>query len=187
MLVSAHPGAAVGSTSSSAGLHRYRPADGGRDELGLTTEEISAVAERAHAPGLIVTLRRGYALFDPEATGDAPRYLHRPEAEPPGNRFNDGKCDAVRPLLGRHDGLCVRGAHRRALLLRRRRQAACGTTLGYAVTNGPTWSRDGRTMYFNDTVRGPRQCLRLRAGDGRTVESARMAAVRAPATVCRTA
>jgi sugar lactone lactonase YvrE len=25
---------------------------------------------------------------------------------------------------------------------------------GFAVTNGPTWSADGRTLYFNDTVNG---------------------------------
>ena len=53
---------------------------------------------------------------------------------------------------------------------------------GYAVTNGPTWSRDGRTMFFSDTVRrevgafdfdpttgalGPRRLwLRLDKGDG---------------------
>ena len=53
---------------------------------------------------------------------------------------------------------------------------------GYAVTNGPTWSQDGRTMFFSDTVRrevgafdfdpatgalGPRRLwLRLDKGDG---------------------
>ncbi len=53
---------------------------------------------------------------------------------------------------------------------------------GFAVTNGPTWSADGATMYFNDTVRGTvlaydfdavagtlsnrRPWLRLPCGDG---------------------
>ena len=56
-------------------LHRYRPADGARDSWAFD-EEISAVAERRDAPGLIVTLRRGYALFDPDTPNAVPRYLH---------------------------------------------------------------------------------------------------------------
>ena len=161
-------------------LYRYRPADDRRESWGFD-EEISAVAERARGPGLIVTLRRGYALFDPEAAGAAPRYLHRPEVEPPGNRFNDGKCDAAgRFWGGTMDFACE--APTGALY----RYAADGSCvrhdMGYAVTNGPTWSRDGRTMYFNDTVRGrinafdfdpeagalsnPREWLRFAPDDG---------------------
>lgn len=161
-------------------LYRHRPADGARHQWQFD-EEISAVAERADAPGLIVTLRRGYALFDPDTPDASPTYLHRPEAEPPGNRFNDGKCDRSGRFWGgtmdfacqaptgalycyRADGECVRHA------------------MGFAVTNGPTWSLDQRTMYFNDTVNGrihafdfdaatgaltnQREWLRFARGDG---------------------
>ena len=161
-------------------LFRYRPADGLRSQWQFD-EEISAVAERREAPGLIVTLRRGFALFDPEVPGAEPHYLYRPAEEPPGNRFNDGKCDrdgrfwggtmdfACRVPTGAFyrygaDGQCARHA------------------MGFAVTNGPTWSRDGRTVYFNDTVKGcvhaadfdaatgsftnQREWLRLGLGDG---------------------
>lgn len=164
-------------------LYRYRPADGSQASWQFD-EEISAVAERQGAPGLIVTLRRGFALFDPEAaagSGAAARYLHQPPEEPPGNRFNDGKCDAAGRFWGgtmdfdceaptgalyryTADGRCVRHG------------------LGFAVTNGPTWSADGRTMLVNDTVRGrvwafdadpatgeisgQREWLRLAPGDG---------------------
>jgi xylono-1,5-lactonase len=161
-------------------LYRYRPADDGRASWGFD-EEISAVAERAHGPGLIMTLRRGYALFDPEATGDAPRYLYRPGAEPPGNRFNDGKCDARgRFWGGTMDHACEA---RTGALYRYNADGSCVRhDLGYVVTNGPTWSRDGGTMYFNDTVQGrvnafdfeaetgalsnPREWLRFAHGDG---------------------
>ncbi|MEQ1684892.1 MAG: SMP-30/gluconolactonase/LRE family protein [Burkholderiaceae bacterium] len=161
-------------------LFRYRPADGLRSRWPFD-EEISAVAERRDAPGLIVTLRRGFALFDPEVPGALPHYLYRPVEEPPGNRFNDGKCDRHGRFWGgtmdfacqvptgafyRYgaDGQCVRHA------------------FGFAVTNGPTWSRDERTIYFNDTVQGcvhaadfdpasgavtnPREWLRFAASDG---------------------
>ena len=161
-------------------LFCYRPSDGLRSQWQFD-EEISAVAERRDAPGLIVTLRRGFALFDPDAPGAVPHYLYRPAEEPAGNRFNDGKCDRHGRFWGGTmdfacqaptgavyrfgaDGRCVRHA------------------MGFAVTNGPTWSRDERTVYFNDTVKGcvhafdfdaaagsitnQREWLRLAPGDG---------------------
>lgn len=133
-------------------LHRYRPRDEARATWSFD-EEISAVAERAGGAGLIVTLRRGYALFDPDAPDAAPRYLHRPAQEPPSNRFNDGKCDrAGRFWGGTMDYACEA---RTGALYRYDADGTCARyALDYAVTNGPTWSRDERTMYVNDTVRG---------------------------------
>lgn len=161
-------------------LYRYRPSDGARASWQFDTE-ISAVAERAHGPGLIVTLRTGFALFDPDQPGAVPTLLHAPDTEPPTNRFNDGKCDSRGRFWGgtmdfacqaptgslycyEADGRCVRHE------------------MNFAVTNGPTWSRDQRTMYFNETVRGRvhafdvdvatgalsgrREWLRLARGDG---------------------
>ena len=130
-------------------LYRYRLSDGARDHWQFD-ETISAVAERANAPGLAITLRRGLALFDPD-TGALQR-LHEPEPEREGNRFNDGKCDAQgRFWAGSMDFGCQAptGA------LYRFDAEGRGTRAfdaGFAVTNGPTWSRDQRTMYFNDTV-----------------------------------
>jgi sugar lactone lactonase YvrE len=114
-------------------------------------EEISAVAERRGAPGLIVTLRRGYALIDPAAPRALPRYLHQPPEEPLGNRFNDGKCDSAgRFWAGTMDFACEA---RTGALYRYDPDGSCVRhEMGFAVTNGPTWSRDERTMYFNDTV-----------------------------------
>ena len=57
-------------------LYRHDPAGGARQTWQFD-EEITALAERADAPGLIVTMRRGFAFFDP-AVDAAPRYLHQP-------------------------------------------------------------------------------------------------------------
>jgi xylono-1,5-lactonase len=132
-------------------LHRFRPATGGRDSWSFD-EEISALAERANAPGLIVTLRRGFALFDP-ASDAKPRYLHQPEPGLPGNRFNDGKCDAQgRFWAGTMDFDCMAPT---GALYRYDPDGRCTRhDEGFAVTNGPTWSADRRTLYFNDTVNG---------------------------------
>jgi xylono-1,5-lactonase len=132
-------------------LHRFDPATGRADRWSFD-EEVSAVAERAEQPGLIITLRRGFALFDP-ATGTEPRYLHQPEPALPGNRFNDGKCDAQgRFWGGTMDFACEAPT---GSLYRFDADGRCTKhDSGFAVTNGPAWSADGRTLYFNDTVNG---------------------------------
>lgn len=131
-------------------LHRWRPAGGAKDSWPMH-EEISAVSERASAPGLLVTLRRDIAFFDP-STGALQR-LHQPEPERTGNRFNDGKCDSRgRFWAGTMDFACEAAS---GALYRYSADGQCERMAdGYAVTNGPTWSLDERTMYFNDTVRG---------------------------------
>lgn len=134
-------------------LHRWDPATGAHQRWTFD-EEISAIAERANAPGFIVTLRRGFALFDP-AADIAPRYLHQPEPERTGNRFNDGKCDAQgRFWAGSMDFACE--APTGALYS----YAPGGNCVrhddGFAVTNGPAWAPTvrGEAMFFNDTVQG---------------------------------
>lgn len=131
-------------------LYRYRPASQTRDSWSFD-EEISAVAERRNGPGLLVTLRHDFAYFDP-ATG-ALQKVHRVEGDKPGNRFNDGKCDARGRFWGStidFDCKQVTGA-----IYRFTAAGECQTMHpGYVVNNGPTWSLDGRTMFLNDTVAG---------------------------------
>jgi sugar lactone lactonase YvrE len=133
-------------------LYRWHPATGQRRSWQFG-EEISAVAERAQAPGLLVTLRHGFAFFDPAQPDTPPRLLHRPEPDQPGNRFNDGKCDARgRFWGGTMDFACEAPT---GALYRFDPDGSCSRhDHGFPVTNGPTWSADGRTLYFNDTVRG---------------------------------
>ncbi|MBI3366926.1 MAG: SMP-30/gluconolactonase/LRE family protein [Burkholderiales bacterium] len=133
-------------------LHRWRPRDAARSSWSFD-EEISAAAECADGSGLLVTLRRGFASFDPAMPSAGALYLHRPPQEPAGNRFNDGKCDARgRFWGGTMDFDCV--APTGALHCYSAAGDCSSHALGFAVTNGPTWSADGRTMYVNDTVNG---------------------------------
>lgn len=130
-------------------LYRYHPATDARESWPFD-EEISAVAERAGAPGLLVTLRSGFAFFDTD-TG-ALEKLHDPEAHLPGNRFNDGKCDPQGRFWG---GTMDFGCTEPTGSLYRfdaKRQCRKMFDAQFAVTNGPTWSLDGRTLYFNETA-----------------------------------
>lgn len=131
-------------------LHRWTPVTQTRRSWEFD-DNICAVAERRHDDGLIVTLRRGFALFDPER-GELTRLLE-PEPELRGNRFNDGKCDATgRFWAGSMDFDCTAPT---GSLYRYDPDGRC-TRIdgGYAVSNGPAFSRDGRTLYHTDTNAG---------------------------------
>jgi len=128
-------------------LHRYTP----ENQLTRTwqlDEEISAVAERAHAPGLLVSLRQTLAFFDPEHARLT--RLYRPEPQHPDNRFNDGKCDARgRFWIGSTDAACKAAT---GALFCVDGEGRCRQHLdGVHIANGPTWSKDGRTLFFNQT------------------------------------
>jgi sugar lactone lactonase YvrE len=155
-------------------------ATGGQRREWTLPDTISAVAERRDAPGLVITLRRGLALFDPATGALTPQ--HEPEPERSGNRFNDGKCDAAGRFWGGtmdFDCSAPTGALYRFGPDGRGERAA---DLGWPVTNGPTWSLDGRTIFVNHSTAGevwtwhfepgtgslsePRLWLRFAADDG---------------------
>lgn len=111
---------------------------------------VSAVAE-CEGDGLIITQRHGFARFDPVTGLVTP--LVQVETDLPGNRFNDGKCDARgRFWAGTMDFHCKQetgSLYRLDPDLSWHRIDS-----GYAVTNGPAWSADWRTLYHNDSVNG---------------------------------
>jgi D-xylonolactonase len=113
-------------------------------------ETISAVAERRDAAGLAVTLQRGLALFDPE-TGALER-RDEPEPDRPGNRFNDGKCDARGRFWGGTMDFAVKAPTGALYRFDAAGHATRAIDLGWIVTNGPTWTLDGAMMFVNDTV-----------------------------------
>ncbi|MBX3607004.1 MAG: SMP-30/gluconolactonase/LRE family protein [Piscinibacter sp.] len=159
-------------------LHRWR-ADGEQRSWTLP-DTISAVAERASAPGLLVTLRRGFAFFDP-ADGILQRGVE-PEPERTANRFNDGKCDAQGRFWGGTMDIDCEAPTGALYRVDGAGRCVRAFDAGYPVTNGPAWSKDGRTMFVNDTARRnvfafpfdprdgslgePRLLLRFPKGDG---------------------
>lgn len=130
-------------------LHRYLPS-GGEQRSWTLPDTISAVAERSQGPGLAVTLRRGFAFFDPAM--ETLERLDEPEPERPGNRFNDGKCDSQGRFWGGTMDFAIREPSGALYRFDGPGQCVRALDAGFVVTNGPTWSLDGGTMYFNDTV-----------------------------------
>ena len=129
-------------------LQRWMP---GTDQVERWTmpERVGALALRADR-GLVLALASGFALFDP-ATDDLERRA-APEAHLPGNRFNDGKCDARgRFWAGTMDDAAL---HLTGSLYRLDPDGRCSTMeTGIGITNSLAWSPDNATFYFADTLR----------------------------------
>ena len=127
-------------------VHEFRPDDGTRRSYSVG-EEIGCLVPRARG-GWIAALRSGFAHLDLDGGSSTP--VADPEADRPGNRFNDGKCDrrgrfwagtmddAATEPTGSVYRLSADGRVTRVLS-------------GYIVTNGIGWSPDDRTMYFTDS------------------------------------
>lgn len=161
-------------------LMLYTPATGAWRSWPMD-DMVSAVAECAEGRALLVTVRQGFARFEPDAPGARLVMLHSPADEPAGNRFNDGKCDAAGRFWG---GSMDFDCERPTGALYRYGPAGDCTRMdeGYTVVNGPTWSADGRRMYVNNTARnhlhvydfdpatgdigGKRSWLRFEPGEG---------------------
>jgi len=131
-------------------LFFYDPATGENRGINLL-QAVGTVVPRAKG-GVVVALHNGFARLDPETERMTP--IADPEADLPGNRFNDGKCDPAGRLWAgtmAFDGM--RDREQGALYC----LDADGTVtrkLGrVSISNGIVWSADARTMYFIDTVK----------------------------------
>lgn len=114
-------------------------------------EQISAVVERDNGAGLLVSMRHGFAFFDP--VSGALEYIAHPEYHLPENRFNDGKCDrAGRFWAG---SMHFEGRQPTGALYRLGCDLRCvRIDSNYTITNGPAWSLDQKSFYHNDSACG---------------------------------
>ena len=130
-------------------VHCFDPASG-EDSSWDWGEPVGCLAPREHS-GLLLATRTGFHFFDPES--GAREALVDPEADLPGNRFNDGATD---PRGRFWAGTMKDGGEPE----RRGRFYRFGpdrrlTTFFEPVhtTNGLAFSPDGKILYFADTNR----------------------------------
>ena len=114
-----------------------------------TPFQVASLAPRRDG-GFIAGTKRGFAEID-LATMRFEPFAH-PEAERPGNRFNDGKLDrAGRFWAGTMDD--GEQAESGALYCLATDRSWARADDGYRVTNGPAFNRRGDRMYHNDSAR----------------------------------
>lgn len=137
-------------------IHRTDPLTR-RDQRWPVDQEIGSIALRAGG-GLVAALHDGFALIDPDMTTF--EWLVDPEADKPGNRFNDGKCDRQGRFWsgtmfdppGPPDRYIEREPV--GVLYRLDPDRSCRATIdNIKVSNGLAWSPDGTVMYFTDAPR----------------------------------
>jgi sugar lactone lactonase YvrE len=125
---------------------RIDPASGTRQGFDLE-HEIGCLVPR-HGGGFVAGLAAGLAYVD-EAFAEIEIFA-APEADRPGTRINDGKCD-------RSGRFWVSSADRKeaeplgALYCLNGTGELIRTVSGVVTGNGMSWSPDNRTMYFTDT------------------------------------
>jgi sugar lactone lactonase YvrE len=130
-------------------IHRFDPATG-EDKMFPIGQKVTSIARR-QSGGLVATLRKNFASFDP-ATGKAD-LLDLVESDQPENRFNDGKCDRQgRYWAGTMNEVHV-GAPEAGLYRFDAQGSVKKMISGVTISNGTGWSPDGRTMYYTDTLR----------------------------------
>ena len=127
-------------------LHAHTPKKGVERSINLPIE-VSAVAPRVGG-GLIAATRNGFAFLDPQ--DGALDHIEDPEAEFPGNRFNDGAVDNLGNFIAgtMHDLETNNSGTVYCLDSMGRVKPLFG---GYIVCNGPAFSPDGCTLYFSNS------------------------------------
>ena len=129
-------------------VHCHNPASGTNVQVKLGAMASCVVPKTSG--GLLLATPGGLVSFD-LATRQTRVFAH-PEADRPGNRYNDGKCDRLGRLwIGSMD---MGAAANRGNLYR---VDATGhwkkMDSGFTVSNGLAWSPDDRHMYFTDSFR----------------------------------
>lgn len=127
-------------------VHRIDPASG-EHRRWPAPEPVTAVALR-EAGGLVCAMQHGFAFFDPVAGGFEP--IADPQADTPGARMNDGKCDR----LGRFWAGGMDDAEKAPIGDLFCLDPGLGwrrIPIGFTVTNGVSWSGDGHTFYLADS------------------------------------
>jgi sugar lactone lactonase YvrE len=129
-------------------LHAFDPAAASDRTVGLAKAPGAVVGRRSAGGSLLMAWEDGFAFVDPW-TGEATPIID-PEADRPGNRFNDGKCDpAGRFWAGSMDD-AEKG--NTGALYRFGPGLGCERVLdGVGISNGLAWSPDGGTMYYIDS------------------------------------
>lgn len=130
-------------------IHRFHPAAGVNETFDLP--EIVTCIQLRKAGGLVLTLRKRFAIFEP-STGKLER-LGEIEPGLPNNRFNDGKCDPQ----GRFWAGTMDAVHWSSPVGNLYRMNADRTIVHMQseviCSNGSGWSPDGRKMYYTESFR----------------------------------
>jgi sugar lactone lactonase YvrE len=127
-------------------VHRFDPLTGD-DETTAVGQPVGAASPRI-PDGLVLAVRDGFVFLDLERA--RLELVAEVEAETPGNRMNDGKCDAAGRFWA--GTMPFAGNRPSGALYRLDSDLSVSRMLdGVTISNGIAWSPDGRSMYYIDS------------------------------------
>lgn len=133
-------------------LFIHDPAKGTSREINVGQFIGSAAVRNSNE--LVIAVEDGFRFLDLRTGKQAP--IVDPEAHIPGNRFNDGKCDArgrfwagTQPSDGHGGATDARGGS--ALYRLDADQTVRTMVQGVSISNGIAWSPDATVMYYVDS------------------------------------
>ena len=144
-------------------LFVYDPVTGENRGINVL-QAIGTVVPRTKG-GVVVALHNGFAAVDLETERMVP--IADPEADIPGNRFNDGKCDPAGRLWAgtmAFDGM--RDQEQGALYCLDTDGTVTHKLGRISISNGIVWSADARNMYYIDTVKDDVRAFEYDLGSG---------------------
>ncbi len=128
-------------------VHRLDPKTGKREDWQVPST-VGSMALREQG-GAVLAMEDGFHFFD-FATGKTELIID-PEPGKPGNRLNDGKVDKQGRFLAGSMATKITGTAE-GTLYRLNPDLSLETMMGdIIVTNGPSFSPDGKTFYFSDS------------------------------------
>jgi L-arabinonolactonase len=128
-------------------VHRLDPKTGKREDWQVPST-VGSMALREKG-GAVLAMEDGFHFLD-FATGKTKPIID-PEPDKPGNRLNDGKVDKQGRFLAGSMATKISGQPE-GTLYRLNHDLSLETMMGdIIVTNGPSFSPDGKTFYFSDS------------------------------------
>lgn len=132
-------------------IHLFEPASGALRTLDAG-QPVGAAVPRARAGGqggLMLALRDGFATLDIES--EALRFVAHVEFDKPGQRMNDGACDAAGRFWA--GTMCMQERPGLGSLYRLDPDGSVHTmATGIGISNGIDWSPDTTRMYYVDSL-----------------------------------
>ncbi|TBL72686.1 SMP-30/gluconolactonase/LRE family protein [Paenibacillus thalictri] len=128
-------------------VHIHDPASGSNRVIQLD-QEIGAVVPRTGG-GLMVVLRNGFYALDLET--EQLQQIVDPEADQPGNRFNDGKCDPKGRFWAGTMDLKEKVKEAGKLYCLNVDGSLRTMEVNVTTSNGLGWSPDHKVMYYIDS------------------------------------
>jgi sugar lactone lactonase YvrE len=128
-------------------VHIFDPASAARRTIDLGQPVGAAVPRRRR--GLMLAMRDGFAALDTET--ESLRFVAHVELDKPGQRMNDGACDAAGRFWA--GTMCMQERPGLGSLYRLDPDGTTHTMLGgVGISNGIDWSLDGSRMYYVDSL-----------------------------------